>query len=402
MSEVQVDSINPNTPVTSNLTKDGKIEADAAGGPLSFDELEELTMKSKKAKAEKSEEPKEKTEKSKDLTSDTDKGKKVEKAASKKEDDSSGKEAEKSEDTPKRKTVKAKYSDNEYDLDEESVVNVKINGEETPVMVKDLLSNYSGKVGWDKKFSEIDKTRKTLATQELKLKESSEQIKSIFEEQDPNIKMYKMAMLAGVDPVQFRQKFFDENISALEKYHAMSDDERKADALSYEAAIQKHRADTLEKSAKEKQEYDSLQSKVAQLRASHQISESEFVTQYDKILEAVSKGILTKEDLNPEFIVDTIKKDRLWNAAEKQLESLGLDWDQKTKSERLRRLVEHSHTLKLEPSLMAEMVDELWGVKKAQKKIEEKKAENKEFLSGKKDVQQVTAKSSEPVFFDDV
>ena len=48
MSEVE--SINPNTPVTSNLTKDGTIESDATGGPLSFDELEEVTSKSKKTK----------------------------------------------------------------------------------------------------------------------------------------------------------------------------------------------------------------------------------------------------------------------------------------------------------------------------------------------------------------
>lgn len=51
MSEVE--SINPNTPVTSNLTKDGTIETTATGGPLSFDELEEVTLAAKKAKSEK-------------------------------------------------------------------------------------------------------------------------------------------------------------------------------------------------------------------------------------------------------------------------------------------------------------------------------------------------------------
>jgi len=51
MSEVE--SINPNTPVTSNLTKEGTIEADATGGPISFDELEQITKEAKTKKSEK-------------------------------------------------------------------------------------------------------------------------------------------------------------------------------------------------------------------------------------------------------------------------------------------------------------------------------------------------------------
>lgn len=400
----EVDAINPNVNVTSNLTSDGKIEADATGGPLSFDDLEELTLKSKRSKSEKKEEKveeKTKTEKSKDLTSDTDKGKKAEKSE-KQEPKSDGKKEGEEPEVPARKTIKAKYADNDVELDEEAAFTVKVNGQEVPVTVKELMNNYSGKVGWDKKFSEIDQVRKRVAAQEMKLRESSDAIKAIFEEQDPNIKMYRMATLAGVDPVQFRQNFFDEQISLLEKYHSMSEDERKADAAAYEAAMHKHRADTLEKSAKEKQDYESLQTKVSQLRASHQISEQEFVAQYDRILEYVESGKGTKELLTPEFIASSIVKDRMWNAAEEKLQGLELGWNQQTKAEKLNKLVEHAHQLNLSPQDVAEMVDELWGIKKAQNKIEQKKAENKEFLSGKKDVIQAKADKAEAVFFDEM
>ena len=181
----EVDSINPNTPITSNLTKEGTIEADATGGPLSFDELEEVTKSKPKTKKEAKDEKPEKTEKSKDLTSDADKGKKPEaKEQKQKESKEPAKEGEAGEADPKppRKTIKAKYADTELDLDEEAMVPVKINGKEEMVPIKDLLGNYSGKVAWDKKFSEIDMSRKQVAAQELKLREMADMVKAVYEE----------------------------------------------------------------------------------------------------------------------------------------------------------------------------------------------------------------------------
>lgn len=401
MSEVE--SINPNVAVTSNLTKDGTIEADATSGPLSFDELEEVTMSAKKSKAEKKEVKNEesKQEKSKDLTSDTDKVKKE--AKPKETEPKTDKKAETTEDSkPQRKTIKAKYADSELDLDEEAVVSVKINGKEELVPIKDLMGNYSGKVAWDKKFSEIDQTRKQVAADKLKIKEVEDLVRSIYEEGDSGVKMFKIAQLAGVDPVQFRQKFFDENISLLEKYYSMSEDERKADALAYEANIHKLRADTLEKSIKEKQDFESLQTKVSQLRERHQVSEQEFVAKFDELEQRVMAGQLRGQDITPETIIEAIKKDRLFVAAYNAVDKLNLDWDQQTKIKELSKLVENSSSVGLNPNDMAEIVDELWGVTKARNKIEQKKKENQEFLTGKKEVQQAKSGSSEVWSFDQI
>lgn len=401
----EVDSINPNTPVTSNLTKQGTIEADATGGPLSFDELEEVTKAEKRAKAEKKDEPK---DKSKDLTSDTDKGKKApqeksEKAEGKKASEKSEK-AEGSEEAPTpaevRKLIKAKYQDSEYDLDEETLVPVKINGKEELVQIKDIVGNYSGKVAWDKKFSELDQIRKSNSTKEMKLKEIEDMVKAVYQEQDPNMKMYRMSMLAGIDPVEFRDKFFNENISLLEKWYGMTEDERRADALSYEANVHKHRADTLEKGIKEKQDFESLQTKVAGLRERHKVSEREFVEIYDHLDSFVKSGQMDPRDLTAEKVIQTAQEARIFNAANTALEKLDLGWDQQTKLQKLSKMTDIAVANGFKPEEMAEMVDELWGVKKAQRKIQEKKKQNEEFLSGKKPVTQTASKTAEPVFFD--
>lgn len=399
MSEVStVESINPNTPVTSNLTKDGKIEADATGGPVSWDDLDELTQTAKKAKSEKKEE---KSEKSQDLTSDTDKGKKPEPKKEKVEKPEEAKET-KEDIKPARKTVKAKYADLEHDLDEEAVVSVKINGEDHLVQIKDLMGNYSGKIAWDKKFSEVDQNRKALASKELKLREMADMVRQVHEEKDPLTKMYRMSQLAGVDPIEFRNNFFNENISMLEKYYSMTEDERKADALAYESQIHKMRADTLERSIKEKQDYESLTSKVSQLRASHNVSEPDFVSKFDQLESMVKAGQLDGKLVTPEYIIESIKVDRLWSSASEKLESLDLGWNQQEKIQKLQKLVNNAHQLGMKPEDMAEMVDELWGVSNARNKIEQKKKENGEFLSGKKDVTQARTQSSAPVFFDEI
>ena len=203
MSEVE--SINPNTPVTSNLTTEGKIETTATGGPLSFDELEEVTMAAKKAKTEKKEAKPQ--EKSQDLTSDTDKNKgKVPQPKEPKE--TAGKKATKDEesDAPTmnqaRKMIKAKFQDYEIDLDEEALVPVKVNGKEEMVAVKDLMGNYSGKVAWDKRFTEIDKMRKQATTDTEKVTQIRTALNEILSENDPEMKIMRIAEFAGMDPIR--------------------------------------------------------------------------------------------------------------------------------------------------------------------------------------------------------
>lgn len=402
MSEVE--SINPNVPVTSNLTKEGTIEADATGGPLSFDELEEVTKAEKKAKAEKAE-PKQ--EKSKDLTSDTDKGKKAEpketKESKPKEPKESAEETKAAEVIEKQiKKIKAKYAENEYELEEDSLIPVKINGKEEMVALKDILGNYSGKVAWDKKFSELDSFRKTNAAQELKLRQVADMIKDAYEEADPNMRLYRMASLAGIDPVEFRNKFYNENLQTLEKYYSMSEDERKADALAYEANIHKHRADTLEKRIREEQDYKSLQDKVHQLRERHQVSEREFVQKFDELDAQFRLKNIDPKNLTPETIMKAIEYDRLFSSAAQKLESLDLGWSNEEKMQRLQKLVLEADKIGLTAKDMPDMIDELWGVKKARNKIEEKKKQNEEFLSGKKPVSQAKVQTNSPVFFDEM
>jgi hypothetical protein len=180
----------------------------------------------------------------------------------------------------------------------------------------------------------------------------------------------------------------------------MTEDERKADALAYESSVHKNRADTLERGIKEKQDYESLQTRTDALRKSHNVSEGDFVSKYDQLAQQAQNGQLDARLITPEYIMESVQVDRLWNSAAEKLESLDLGWNQETKVQQLQKLIRNAHQIGMRPEDMGDMVDELWGVSKARNKIEAKKKENQEFLSGKKEVAQAKPLSAEVWSFD--
>ena len=122
-----------NAPVTAPITNtEGKAVLEGGETPLTFDELEQITIEKKNTKART---PK---EESIDLTSDENKGKKVESKESKEEsvEEKQDKQSKKEESEAKkaekklRKTIKAKFKDADLELDEETLIPVTVNGKE--------------------------------------------------------------------------------------------------------------------------------------------------------------------------------------------------------------------------------------------------------------------------------
>jgi len=189
--------------------------------PASFDELDAVEAQVKTAKrAEKQgtkdlakEVAKEVTKKEEKEDSDEKEAKlpEVTKATNKEQ-----KEADKlaAKDAKAKSMLKAKLADKEMEFDPDTVFTVKINGKDEPISLKDLQSQYSGRVAYDKKFSEMDRERKYF---ESTLNKANAKIKAVFEEQDPELRFYKMAELSGQDPIEVRQKFLSENMNLLEK-----------------------------------------------------------------------------------------------------------------------------------------------------------------------------------------
>ena len=380
--------INPNVAVTETAP----VEANG-GDAVTFDELDVLTSK-KPTKEPKEKEVKE--EKPKDLTSDENKGKKDVKPEKK------DGEEEKPKAKEKGKEEKPELEDAGDDQEDSKPIKVKVNGKEESVTLKDLKANYSGKVAWDKKFTELDKQNKEIRANNEKLEKSAARIRETFQEPDPQIRMFKLAELAGADPVEFFKKMTEDNIKHLEKWQSMSDDERRAEMLEYEKSYYKHQLETQNKATKAKQDQESLVAQIAELRATHELSEDEFSKAYNDVKTAVKAGKIKPEELTPEFVVEIAQKERLFDSISNSMKTLKHDFSEQQLSEKIFHLTQDAFLNGLKPSDMAELVDQVYGVKRARQVVKEKTEARNEFLTGKKPVSSFKEPKESPLFFDDL
>lgn len=405
--------VNPNTPVTESLTSnnvDGSKTVDVSGGPATFAELEAAMTKTKAEKrAEKKEakpEPKDSEVKAppKEGKGENDKDDKPAPKESKESKNES--KDSKDEKAPPRKTIKAKYNDTETELDEEALIPVTVNGKEELWTLKELRADKSGKTAWDKRFTELSGKEKTHAQQQQKLTDVVNSIKDAFTEKDENLRIMKMAKISGIDPVQFRKDFLTHAQNVFEKRAVMSDAELAADDASFEASIYKNRADTLEKAQADQQSEVELLGHIDQLRASHEIEEQDFYNRFGELSQKVQQGKLDPKKLTPDYVAFTINVDRYWNQAADSLDKLELGWDQEKRGNTIHSLVENAMKLGFKPSDLPGIVDEVYGVKKAQSKINEKIRDNEKFRTGKDDSKVTPTPNKpikeEPMFFSDL
>lgn len=400
----------PSVPSTNQSTTAAAAQDVSAGdsGPVTFDDLMstgKVIKKGEDAGGNKKDEPKEKAKESKDDGKKEAKPK-LDKPESKdskeaKPDKESKEQSEKAKlEEAKRRALKYKQGDKEAELDEEAEFFVKIDGKEVPVKAKDLLSNYSGKTAWDKKFSELGREKEEY---KKNMGRTSELVSKIMKEQDPELRFYHMAELAGGDPITVRQKFLEDNIKLLEKWHTMTDDERKADAASYEAKVLKHQNQALSQKLQTEHSMKELDTKVNSLMGNHKISRQEWVETYDGLRAAKEGGKLGDQRITPDFVAEVVQKNRIWNEAETQLEKLGHKWDEQTKVTRLMALTEEAFKLGLSSADAAELVMELYPKGQSTEQIVEEKArEREEFLEGKRPARKTESHAKEALFFDEI
>lgn len=303
-------------------------------------------------------------------------------------------EKEKVEDQKPRKTFKGKRGDEEFDLDEDAEFTVKIDGQEVTVKASDLFGNYSGKVAWDKRFNDLNVQKRGYMADMNRLEAVKSKVRSMFEEKDPNARLFKLAEISGVSPVDFRKNFFDQMIPEVEKYLLMSDDERKARDLEFENQYLKYQADAAQRSLTDQQAQVELEKKVKTLTRQAGVSEEQFRSTLEEMLSSITddreKKILEREGKfahgypTPEFIVETIQKESLWSAASSALEGVKLDWNPQERSKNLLQLVEDAYRNGIKAEDMAEVVSEIWGKARAKRVVERVERERQEHFEGKK------------------
>lgn len=308
---------------------DGVIEV--SGSPPSFDDFERIektreeVKESKKAPQEK--EPKKEIKKDETEV----KKEKVAEEGRKTEDDGESdkentEEKQEGASETKSKILKAKLGDKEIDLTGEETIDVKVNGEIQQVKISELRNNYAGKVGWDKKFTELDKKSKAdlqkLQHEKESLYKPLQQFEKLVQEGKAGDAILHLVDFVGQDSYAFRKNLVEAMTPIVKARLEMSPGQLEA----YEAKMEVEHLRQKEKSVLERSKREQTQKELAQrtakLQETYSISDDDFRSSAEKYKELLTRdGKFSQETYNPEsvaqFYLATKASEKLFNTISK-------------------------------------------------------------------------------------
>lgn len=242
--------------------------------------------------------------------------KKEEKKADKKEKQTKEEDKEDVEETAEEKSEKAeakklkiRMSDGLYGIESDAKVRVKIDGTFEEVPVQELINNYSGKVAYDKKFSEVGLKNKE-AEQKIQQATQREQfLNGVVAEvtshlsdkmKNPLDALNFIVEKSGMDTYDVWKRTLEANLDEVEKLMSMSDIERDNYFLKKQIEFRTKSEEARKAESAKEQSFNQAVQKVDQLRQAHGVSEEQFLQALDELEE---QGTDTTK-LSDEQVVD--------------------------------------------------------------------------------------------------
>lgn len=264
------------------------------------------------------------------------------------------------------RTIKLKNGDEETELSAAAEVPVKINGQEQLVKIDELISNYSGKKAWSDEFGK-------LGAEKNKFKQERDivvrQLGQMFEvsKTDPIAGLMKMAELAGMDPMKYRQDFLAAMQPALEKRLEMSDAERRAADAEAEASF--YRSQTQSRAEQEKQhaDFQAYEAKVLSQLQAEGLTRDQFESTYQALAQAVQSGQYRPKsgELTFEDVTEVAATQQKLEATEQALEEIGVTLTEQEKDKFLATFIPWARREKMSAGLVKETLSEYFKDQKA-------------------------------------
>jgi len=176
------------------------------------------------------------------------------------------------EPTKQVKELSSVFGDKSYNVPAEAKFKHKVDGSEVEVSLQELLNNYSGKQGWDKKFTELDKDRQTY-------KKELDQVNKYLNEFATKAKTDRigafeyLAEAAGLDPLEFRKAIRKDLLQANQAYLQMDEHSRTAFELKEENDYFKSKRELEQKRRSEEQTHKEFETRIQSTKQSHGISD---------------------------------------------------------------------------------------------------------------------------------
>jgi len=180
--------------------------------------------------------------------------------------------------------IKAKSGEKEYEIDENAMFSIKIDGEDVDVSLSDLRSNYSGKTVWDRKFSELDTERKAYLDDKSNVEAYVNEFAALAGSGDKMKALEFLATISGQDALQFRRDLRSQVMEEVLVRQQMNEDQVKALELQEELDFVKRSQESAHQSKIASQTTMEVQNQVMGMQEAYGLSDQGLVELYDGVI----------------------------------------------------------------------------------------------------------------------
>lgn len=193
------------------------------------------------------------------------------------------------------KLIKARSGETEYEIAEDAMFKIKIDGEEVDVSLSDLRNNYSGKTAWDKKFSELDSERKAYLEDKTAVEKYVNEFAELAASGDKMKALEFLATISGQDALQFRRDLRSQVMEEVLTRQQMSEDQIRAMELEEELNFVRRQKESEQQSLMQSQAQVEVQNQVMGIQETFGLSDQGLVDLYDGVVQKYGDSLSDSE-----------------------------------------------------------------------------------------------------------
>lgn len=203
----------------------------------------------------------------------------------------------------KIRSFKIKQGEAEIDLREDTTIPVKVNGKIENVPVKDLLTEFSGKSDWNRKYQELHNEKKSFYTERDTIQTRVNDLYRLaVEEKNPRMAIEHLAESMGANPEQVWTDLISQVRKVYEGSEKLSPEEMQAREKEQELEYYK-RKEQLRRSEQEKtKSRDSLISQIHSVQEKYSIPKEKFKSCFDDLVAEAAKTGFDVNKITPDMV----------------------------------------------------------------------------------------------------
>jgi hypothetical protein len=204
------------------------------------------------------------------------------------------------------KTIPVTFGDESYDLPEDAMMEVVIDGEPQQISISDFRNSVSGQKAIQKRFSAVDRDKKEVQKRIDLWNQGEQQVKQLLDEGRAKDALSYLASHSGIiDPGVLMQQVAKEITPMVREYMEMTPEQRAQQESLQKESSYKKQLESAQKNLQQMQNRQEQMSRVQSVQKAYKLSDAEYVEAYDSLMNDLETGkIQYNKSVTPEDVGD--------------------------------------------------------------------------------------------------